>query len=510
MPRIDYFSETLGANLGGRAVRGVISIGGAQVFGVGLKVLAIPILGRLVPPADFGLMAVALAIGGFSGLFIDAGLSLATIQSPQISRRQVSTLFWISSAIGLAAGVAVAVLAPLLSTLYGDPRLTPILWVFAPTYVLAGLTTQPIALMRRGLQNRDIAVIEVVAQVLAFGAGIAVAWWWRSYWALVVVQVAPGVVRFVGAWLRCDWRPSAPRWAEGAGPMVETGATMLGANLVNYTSVKADRLLLGATADMTDVGYYDRALEVLIASMRQVTEPIGAVLTPVLSRAIDRPASYRAAYETSLLGLTALTAPIVATLLLAPGWFVRTALGPGWEVAVPLVQVLSIGVWQTPINISTGWLFASQGRVGELLRWNTLDVVTRLVTVPLGSAWGGLGLAVASVLRIVGLSPELYRRVGRSGPVSGTLLWRLVGVQLAAVMGGVATGAPVASIGFEPAHAPLALLATGVATMVGSWGVLSLFKSFRASLLLVRSALKPGAAIPAPEGRPPDRVETGR
>src|SRR6266850_5615981 len=74
------------------------------------------VMARLLSPADFGLVGMVTAVTGFLAVFKDAGLSVATIQRDVVTREQVSTLFWINTAVGLALAAVCLIAAPLVAS----------------------------------------------------------------------------------------------------------------------------------------------------------------------------------------------------------------------------------------------------------------------------------------------------------------------------------------------------------------------------------------------------------
>ena len=112
-PIVDTFStEHLYADLKSRSIRGgilTLTSQGAQFL---MQSTATIVLARLLTPADFGLVAMVTAITGLGQAFADLGLSEATIQQPEITHDQVSTLFWINVAIGLLLTSITAALGP--------------------------------------------------------------------------------------------------------------------------------------------------------------------------------------------------------------------------------------------------------------------------------------------------------------------------------------------------------------------------------------------------------------
>src|ERR1700732_5581103 len=80
-----------------------------------LQIITAIVLARLLAPEDFGLFAIVTVLTRFAPLLIDFGLGDATAQRKKITRSQISSLFWLSSGIGLAIAVVVAACSPLIA-----------------------------------------------------------------------------------------------------------------------------------------------------------------------------------------------------------------------------------------------------------------------------------------------------------------------------------------------------------------------------------------------------------
>src|SRR5262244_2609228 len=111
------------SELGRLALRGgVVSV--AMQYGNGvLQIVAAIVLARLLAPEDFGLVAIVTVLTSFAPLLIDFGLGDATAQRAKITQSHVSSLFWLSSGIGLAIAAVVAASSPLFAWIYREPRL---------------------------------------------------------------------------------------------------------------------------------------------------------------------------------------------------------------------------------------------------------------------------------------------------------------------------------------------------------------------------------------------------
>ena len=95
------------------------------------------VLARLLAPADFGLVAMVTAVTGLAVAFADLGLSEATIQRPEITRDQISSLFGINVTVGVLLGLATIAAAPVLAWFYKEPRRINIALALSPTFLFS-------------------------------------------------------------------------------------------------------------------------------------------------------------------------------------------------------------------------------------------------------------------------------------------------------------------------------------------------------------------------------------
>src|SRR5215469_14747298 len=158
-------------DLGRLALRGGIASVAMQYGNGVLQIAAAVVLARLLAPEDFGLVAIVTVLTSFAPLLIDFGLGDATTQKSTITRSQVSSLFWLSSGLGLAIAAVVAACSPLIAWIYREPRLEAIALCSATTFVLFGVSNQHLALLRRTMQFGRIAKIQILGTL----GGIAVA-----------------------------------------------------------------------------------------------------------------------------------------------------------------------------------------------------------------------------------------------------------------------------------------------------------------------------------------------
>ena len=287
-------------DLGRLALRGATASVAMQYGNGVLQIVAAVVLARLLAPEDFGLVAIVTVLTSFAPLLIDFGLTDATIQRSKVTRSQVSSLFWLSSGIGLAVAVFVAACSPLIAWMYGDPRLEAIAVYFAITFVLYGLSAQHLALLRRTMQFARIAKIQTLGTLAGLAVGISAVIWGYGYWALVLRPIANALWVAMGAWWVCQWRPGFPILDNEVKSMVRFGFHVISFSVVYTVAKGVDRAALGLFYRPADVGHYQNAMTLHDSTISSALSQMHSVGSAALGKLQSNPAVLRQKYEAAL------------------------------------------------------------------------------------------------------------------------------------------------------------------------------------------------------------------
>lgn len=459
------------ADLRQRAVKGgaiTVTVQGVKFL---VQLVTTAILARLLVPADFGLVGMVAVITGFIVLFRDLGLSQATVQRATLRQEEVSALFWINVGVSAGLGLLTIGLAPLVAWFYGEPRTAGITAALAIGFLFGGIAVQHQALLDRQMRFGARSSVDLLSLIAGSVAALVAAALGAGYWSLVVMTLVTALTLAAGLWFACGWRPGRPAWTPGVRSMLGFGGHLTGFQIINYIARNIDNVLIGRVWGAQPLGLYSRAYQLLMLPSRQVNAPVAAVAIPSLSRLVDQPDRYRAAYLRLLEKVSLLTMPAAALMVATSDWIVRVVLGPGWEGAAAIFAWLGIAAAIQPISNTTGWLFVSQGRTREMFRWGIIGGAIAILAIVAGLPWGPVGVAIAYASTDVLLrTPILFALVGRQGPVTARDLYRAMllpgtaaGVALVAIAGLRASGLVTSAwVGVAIAVALAALSTFGV------------------------------------------------
>ena len=418
-PDDGYFNtERLKTELGARSARGGAVTFASQGFKFFATLATTTVLGRLLTPADYGLIGMVVVVTGFVAMFKDMGLSAATMQRENITSRQVSTLFWVNVALGIMVALVTIALAPGVAWFYNQPQLTSITMVYAIGFVLGGLTVQHEALLYRQMRFAAQAACEILALLMTISVSITLAWRGAGFWALVAGHLTTSFVYMIAIWTACRWRPGPPARASGVRPLLRFGGNLTGFGVVNFFARNLDNMLIGRVWGSQQLGFYGKAYQLLTLPIDQINMPLATVAVPALSRLTDSPERYRLAYLRIIEKMAIVTMPGIALLIATSDWVVLLVLGPQWTEAGRIFAALGVAALIQPITNTTGWLFISQARTHDMFRYGLVASTIIVAAIVIGLPWGGLGVAAVYAFVWVSIvTPLLFWWVGRKGPV---------------------------------------------------------------------------------------------
>ncbi len=376
-------------------------------------------MARLLVPADYGLVAMAAPFVGLVQMIADLGLAQSTIQREHVKSDEISGLFWFGLLLNAAMTMVVVALSPLFAWILNEPRLMPICMVLAALLPISGLSAQPTAVLTRNLQFGVLALVDVASPTLGLLAGFSTAWLGFGYWSLLVALGCEGIVSVVLVWALSGWRPSRYPRSGSHWHLVRVGGHLTAFNLAQYLTTTLDNLIIAFTQGAVALGLYDKAYKMVTQPVGQLMTPANRVAVPVLVRSLSDAARYRRVFVSMVQMILLFAAPGIVTVLLLSKQITLALLGPNWDGISPIVSWFCLGSLASPIYSCSSWLFTSQGRASQQLRYGIVTSLISLACFTAGIPWGPTGVAAGGALCFLLITvPLTCWAATRTGPVS--------------------------------------------------------------------------------------------
>ena len=452
------FARPAAQELKGKSLRGgVVSIG-AQGVKLVIQTGTVMLLARLLSPEDFGLAGMAGTFIAFLGLFRDAGLGSATVQSPEVTHEQLSTLFWINVAVGAGLAALAIALAPALVWFYHEPRLFWVAAVMASSFLFTGLMAQHGALITREMRFLTQAKIDLTSFAVSSATGVVMAFLGFRYWSLVGMAFASNVVSIGGVWLAIPWIPGPPRRNCGVLPMLYFGGLSTLNGFLVYLAWNSDNILLGRYWGARALGVYGRAYQLATLPVEQWTSTLSGVALSGLSAVQHDPERLSRSFLKAYSMLLSVTVPIAITCPLFADEIIRILLGEKWMEVAPIFRLLAptslVFALANPLN----WLVIATGRMRRAVSITAATTPVVIVGILLGLSHGPLGVAAgysaAMVLIIIPIAALSKHGTG----ITWSGLWSASKTPLFAGLLAGSVGL-ISKIAFGGALSPIPMLA---------------------------------------------------
>ncbi|WP_035720428.1 lipopolysaccharide biosynthesis protein [Bradyrhizobium sp. ARR65] len=376
------------------------------------------VLARLLGPADFGIVAMCAPIFGLCCLFNDLGLSQAVIQSPSLSVDDSNNIFWINFALGCVLALVLLLLAPALASFYNDHRVAEVLAALSLVIVVNSLSFQQVALMHRRMQTVPILLIDIAPVLANAIASISAAQLNFGYWAIVIGQMVHALTAGLLAWTLSPFRPARPHALAKALPLMRFGAHLTGLSIASFAATSLSPLLIGRLFGAQQVGLFDRGYKLVSMSSVQFLTPLSRIAETSLARLYADLNQYRQAHLQFSEALILFLTPGLVCLAFMSDYAVQVLYGSEWIAASDIVRWFSVAGLLAPAGTAASWLFVSQGRTDQMLRYGLVGQVLSVLSLVLGLLWGPVGVAVSAAIFSIPIHGLTLWGATRHGPVS--------------------------------------------------------------------------------------------
>jgi len=301
------------------------------------------IMARLLEPAAFGLIAMAGVILRFGSYFAQMGVGSALIQKKEISAEDVRAAFTSALFLGILFCVLAWLSAPFAIYIFDNEKVIPIVRVMALSFVITGLSTTAISLLRRNLEFRSLAITEIISYVLGYGMiGITLAYNGFGVWSLVAAALCQSVFLTILSYMFSRhklsfiyrWKYYKPLYSFGGRVSIISFFEFLGSNL--------DTLAIGHFIGAAPLGIYNRAFMLVNLPAQYLTSSFSKVLFPSFSRVQKELERLKKAYLSTIMLFSAILLPTCLGIAASSQEIVLLVLGEKWIAAIPVLQILAI------------------------------------------------------------------------------------------------------------------------------------------------------------------------
>jgi O-antigen/teichoic acid export membrane protein len=256
-----------------------------------------------------------------------------------------------------------------------------------------------LALIRRNLNFKSLAVIETISYIISYGGiGIVSALLGLGVWSLVFASLSQALLSAILSYsvvkhnllFLFSWEKYKPLFSFGSKISSITFSQFIGANI--------DTLLIGKFFGASLLGIYNRTSLLINLPGQYLFASLSRVLFPAFSQIQTDSKKLTSAYIYSITLLSIILIPITIGIIPMAQNIITLYLGNKWNEAVPVFQVLVISItFAAIINIS-GSILQAVGKLKKIFFIEIFHILLLITSIIVLSNYGLIGFAIAITL----------------------------------------------------------------------------------------------------------------
>jgi O-antigen/teichoic acid export membrane protein len=371
------------------------------------------ILGRLLSPADFGLVAIAMSVIMIVEAVMELPVGIALVTFPTRTKLHYDTAFTLQLIRGMALASILLILAWPLSQIYNDHRLIWLICALSVAPASRGLGSPRIIEYAVNFDFGPNFIIEVVGKLVALALSVALAWSTGSYWSLAIGTIAAPITMLIVSYCYAPYLPalSLKEWRDFSGYIRWTTASQAITALV----WQMDQLMLGRFVSRLELGRFSMAANLSVLPTQIFVVQVINPLLVAFSSVREDASRLKTAYHKSAIIIMAIGLPIMVGLSMNAEPIIRLVIGEKWLAAVPILRWLSLAMIPSLFVSPFVPLAITLNRAGIFFRLILIELVIKLPLMLIGILYYGIAgviaVRLATALVMAGFTMQAVREL---------------------------------------------------------------------------------------------------
>lgn len=347
------------------------------------------VLGRLLSPSDYGMMAMISIFSLVATALQDSGFRTALTNIEHPKDEDYNSVFWFNIIMASSLYLILFFAAPLIGEYYHTPRVVPLCRYAFLSIVIASFGTAQSAYLFKHLRAKQQAEAGALAVILSSLTGVGMAFAGMAYWSLVTQGLVYVGINTLLQWHFSPWRPSihgitfAP-----VRRMFRFSCKILATTIMTHVNNNVLNILLGHYFTPRDTGNYNQAYQWNTKCYSLVQSMVAQVAQPVLVSLNGEEGRQKDVFRKMMRFTAFITFPLLFGFGLVAKEFIVTAIGEKWLASAQLIQILCLSGAAMPLSTLFSNMIISKGRSGTFF-WCTftlglVQIATMVLIWPMG------------------------------------------------------------------------------------------------------------------------------
>jgi O-antigen/teichoic acid export membrane protein len=371
----------------------------------GISLITTIILARLLAPSDFGLVALTAIFMQLSQFFIDQGMGAAIVQRKDLRPEHIDSIFWINIGMSLLLLLAGFFLAVPISRIFNEPAFVSVFRVLLLSLPISAVNMVQRSMIQRNMDFRSLTMPTVISVALGAIAGITMALLGMGVWSLVAQNLVTNTATVPLFWKYSKWRPRMCFSVAHSREIFPFSVYVMCTSLLYLVNKKVDQLLIGFFLGTSALGIYAIALRLAATLDGTITQIVGTVFFPILSRKQGNSEAFNDHLHKAFRLVGVIAFPVYIGVSVVAADLLPLLYGQKWIEGVPVMQVMSFFfLYQALLRVNNIAITAA-GQPKIILRLHIFSSIAQVIVIYFATKNGLVWVSFAIILRAYTLFP---------------------------------------------------------------------------------------------------------
>ncbi|WP_421802930.1 lipopolysaccharide biosynthesis protein [Flagellimonas sp.] len=364
-----------------------------------LQIIYFSIMTRLLFKEDYGLMAIINAFIGIGNIFVMGGMGSALIQRKKINNKHINGALQTSLLIGIILYAVLYIMAPSIAAAYDDLRLDTLIKVSSLNLILLALGSISSNLLFKHYFFRQVAIVNIVSNIIGYGTGVYLAMNGHGVWSLVIATLIASLLSSLALFYLAPIKISLKLHYKEARELFGFGFGIVLLSFSSFLSRNGLNLIFGKFFAQDILGVYERTSRVKEIPSELLAKIMNQVMFPVMSEIQDENERLIKIYKFGLGFSNSIMIPATVFLVFFSAEIVQILMGPNWPEAVLPLQIMFLILTFSNAGKTTDEVIKAKGLVYKnVTRKYIFTAIILVLSGILGYFYGIIGAAIGIVI----------------------------------------------------------------------------------------------------------------
>ncbi|MCP4111789.1 MAG: lipopolysaccharide biosynthesis protein [Desulfobacteraceae bacterium] len=424
-------TEKSGDNIAARTKEGILWTVFFDAIQFIIRFCGSIIVARILFPEDFGLMAIISIILQLARRLTNFGFNMVLIQHKEISNKHFETAFVTNLFL---MGILVTILffgAPFIADFFDNNKIELITRVIGFNFILEAFSSVQFAMLRRDMKFKKLESANAISESVAILSPVGFAIAGLGVWSLVFGSILGAITKLAVVTYHTRWIPKFKFYSRAFKDLFAFGAWIYIGSYIKYGINKIDFFIVGKMLNAAQLGFYERAFNLMSFPRIQIAQKLNTVLFSAYSRIQDDNERLVRGLLQIITYVSVITYPLMTWMFFAAPSLITVLFGSRWAPSVYPFQVMCIAGVLDTLTLCLEPILLARGLVGHRTRRDIIYLVILGSCVYFGIRWGINGVAwgttVASVFRLALMLQISVSNLGISA-------WKFFRVQISSII----------------------------------------------------------------------------